>query len=54
MKKVIALIKAFLHYWNCFGDIVLSHKEKANQNLPVSLIYCEKCNKVFYEKGEEE
>lgn len=47
--KYTKLFKAIWHSIFCgFSDIVIEHEGKANEWIPVTKIYCEKCEKIFY------
>lgn len=49
--KTIALFKSFLHWIKCGGDTVIKNSGPyQSKYLPVTKIYCDRCDKVFYER----
>jgi len=45
--KQLALFKAFIHWITC-GNTIIQNKGKADEWMPVTKIYCDKCGKTFY------
>jgi len=50
--KAVAMFRAFFHWTSC-GETIIQHQGKANEWLPVTKIYCDRCGKVFYSLHKE-
>lgn len=52
MKKLWGLIKAFGHWFTCRGETWIHSEGKLDTWTQVTRIYCDHCNKTFYEKKQ--